>query len=89
MGRDDGQMTGGSSSANVALRDGALVVTGEIAQGLAFPWAGVIWMPGECARAARELLRPGGDPLPNVRGWAALLGDADQQRDSGRARRPP
>ena len=41
------QMTGGSSSANVAVRDGALVVTIEIAPGLAFPWAGVIWMPGE------------------------------------------
>ena len=41
------QMTGGSSSANVAVRDGALVVIGEIAPGLAFPWAGVIWMPGE------------------------------------------
>ena len=40
-------MTGGFSSANVAVRDGALVVTGEIALGLAFPWAGVIWMPGE------------------------------------------
>ena len=41
------QLTGGSSSANVAVRDGALAVTGEIAPGLAFPWAGVIWMPGE------------------------------------------
>ena len=41
------QMTGGSSSASVAVRDGALVVTGEIAPGVAFPWAGVIWMPGE------------------------------------------
>ena len=41
------QMIGGSSSANVAVRDGALVVAGEIAPGLAFPWAGVIWMPGE------------------------------------------
>ncbi len=40
------QMTGGSSSVNVGVRDGALVVTGEIAPGLAFPWAGVIWMPG-------------------------------------------
>ena len=40
------QMTGGFSSANVAVRDGALVVTGEIAPGLAFPGAGVIWMPG-------------------------------------------
>ena len=41
------EMTGGASSANVAVRDGALVVTGEIAPGAAFPWAGVIWMPGE------------------------------------------
>ena len=40
------QMTGGSSSVNVGVRDGALVVTGEIAPGLPFPWAGVIWMPG-------------------------------------------
>ena len=40
------QLTGGSSTANVAVRDGALVVTGEIAPGLPFPWAGVIWMPG-------------------------------------------
>ena len=30
----------------MAVRDGALVVTGEIAPGTAFPWAGVIWMPG-------------------------------------------
>ena len=41
------QMAGGSSSASMAVRDGALVVTGEIAAGVAFPWAGVIWMPGE------------------------------------------
>ena len=40
------QMTGGSSSVNVGVRDGALVVTGEIAPGVPFPWAGVIWMPG-------------------------------------------
>ncbi|MDE0359480.1 MAG: CIA30 family protein [Gammaproteobacteria bacterium] len=40
------QLAGGSSSADVAVRDGALVVTGEIAPGAAFPWAGVIWMPG-------------------------------------------
>ena len=40
------QMAGGSSSASMAVRDGALVVTGEIAAGVAFPWAGVIWMPG-------------------------------------------
>ena len=40
------QMAGGTSSADVAVRDGALVVTGEIAPGAAFPWAGVIWMPG-------------------------------------------
>ena len=40
------QLAGGSSSADVAVRDGALVVTGEIAPGVAFPWAGVIWMPG-------------------------------------------
>ena len=40
-------MSGGSSSASMAVRDGALVVTGEIAPGVAFPWAGVIWTPGE------------------------------------------
>ena len=40
-------MTGGSSIANVAVRDGALAVTGEIAPEVAFPGAGVIWMPGE------------------------------------------
>ena len=40
------QLAGGSSSADVAVRDGALAVTGEIAPGAAFPWAGVIWMPG-------------------------------------------
>ena len=40
------QLTGGSSSADVAVRDGALAVTGEIAAGVPFPWAGVIWMPG-------------------------------------------
>ena len=32
------QMTGGSG-ANVAFRDAPLVVTGEIAPGLVFPWA--------------------------------------------------
>ena len=41
------QLTGGSSTADVTVRDGALVVTGEIAPGVPFPWAGVIWMPGE------------------------------------------
>ena len=41
------EMSGGSSSASMAVRDGALVVTGEIAPGVAFPWAGVIWMPGK------------------------------------------
>ena len=40
------QMSGGSS-ASLAVRNGALVVTGEIAPGPAFPWAGVIWLPGE------------------------------------------
>ena len=40
------QMAGGASSASMAVREGALVVTGEIAPGLAFPWAGAIWMPG-------------------------------------------
>ena len=40
------QLSGGSSSASMTVQDGALVVTGEIAPGLAFPWAGVIWMPG-------------------------------------------
>ena len=40
-------MTGGSSSANVAVPDGALVVTGEIAPGLPFPWEGVIRIPGK------------------------------------------
>ena len=36
-----------TSGANVAVRDGALVVTGEIAPGFVFPWAGMIWMLGE------------------------------------------
>ena len=40
------QLAGGSSTADVAVRDGAMAVTGEIAPGAAFPWAGVIWMPG-------------------------------------------
>lgn len=40
------QLTGGSSTADVAVRDGALAVAGEIAAGVPFPWAGVIWMPG-------------------------------------------
>ena len=42
MGRDGGRMTGGVSTASVAVRDGALAVTGEIAPGLPFPCAGVI-----------------------------------------------
>ena len=40
-------MTGGSASANVAVRDGALVVTGEIARRPSLLWPVVIWMPGE------------------------------------------
>ena len=40
------QMAGGASTASMAVRDGALVVTGEIVPGLAFHWAGVIWIPG-------------------------------------------
>ena len=40
------QLNGGSSTAAVAVRNGALVVTGEIAAGVPFPWAGVIWIPG-------------------------------------------
>ena len=41
------QMAGGSSSASPTVRDGTLVVTGEIVPEYAFPWAGVMWMPGE------------------------------------------
>ena len=47
MGRDDGPDDRRLFQRHVAERDGALVVTGEIARGLAFPCAGVIWMPGE------------------------------------------
>ena len=79
------QLTGGSSTADVAVRDGALVVTGEIASGLPFPWAGVILDARRAAHAARGLLRAPGDPLPHAGGWAAVLGDADRQRGAGRA----
>ncbi len=40
------QVTGGSSSANVAVRDGALVVTGEIAPDSPSSGAGVTGCPG-------------------------------------------
>ena len=43
-----------ASGTNVAGRDGAVVVAGELAPGLAFPWAGVIWTPGERPRQAVE-----------------------------------
>ena len=78
------QMTG-ALSANVDVRDGPLVVTGETAPGLPSPWAGVIWMPGEQSLQSRGLLRPGGDPLPDGRSWTAVLGDADWQLAAGRA----
>lgn len=42
-----GQMSKGSSTASANVHDGALVVIGEIAPGLPFPWAGGIWMPSE------------------------------------------
>ena len=56
------EISGGSSRATMAVRDGVLVVTGEIAPGVAFPWAGVIWMPGEQFMqpvdfAGREVIR--------------------------------
>lgn len=40
-------LRGGLSTAELAVEDGALVVRGEIAAGVAFPWAGAIWSPGE------------------------------------------
>ena len=69
------QMSGGSSNARMTVQDGALVVTGEIAPGLAFPWAGVIWMPGEQFMqpvdfSGREVIRF------RTGGWGAVLGDA-------------
>ena len=63
------QMSGGSSTASLAVRNGALVVTGEIAPGFAFPWGGVIWPPGEQPHAVLGLSRPGGDSLPDAGGW--------------------
>ena len=72
------QMTGGSSSANVAVRDGALVVTGEIAPGTRLPLGGRDLDARRAAHAARGLLRPRGDPLADAGGWAGILGDADQ-----------
>ena len=81
------QRTGGSSTANVTVRDGALVVTGELAVGLPFPWAGVIWMPGAQLMQAvdfsgREAIRF------RTRRWAAVLGEADRER-SRPGHRPP
>ena len=73
------QMSGGSPSASLTVRTGALGVTREIAPGLAFLWAGAIWLPGEVAHAARGLLRPGGDSFPDAEGWGAGLGDADRR----------
>ena len=39
-------MNGGASTAELAVEDGALVVSGETKVGFAFPWAGAIWFPG-------------------------------------------
>ena len=39
-------MNGGASTADLAVQDGALVVSGETKAGFAFPWAGAIWFPG-------------------------------------------
>ncbi len=79
------EMTGGSSSANVAVRDGALVVTGEIAAGVAFPWAGVIWVPSASSPCS-PWTSPGARRSGSGRGaWAGVLGDADRQRGACRA----
>ena len=48
--------------------------------GLAFPWAGVIWMPGEQPMQPVDFSGREVDPLPDAGGWAAVLGNADQQR---------
>ncbi len=61
-------MTGGSSSAIVAVRDGALAVTGEIASELALPWAGVIWMPGEQPMQPVDFSGREVNPRPHARG---------------------
>ena len=39
-------MSGGASTAELVVADGALVVRGETRAGFAFPWAGAIWFPG-------------------------------------------
>ncbi len=39
-------MNGGASTAELAVEEGALVVSGETRVGFAFPWAGAIWFPG-------------------------------------------
>ncbi len=41
------RMQGGSSTARLSVASGALRVEGEIVSGFAFPWAGVIYFPGE------------------------------------------
>ena len=79
------QMSGGSSSASMTVRDGGMVVTGEIAPGVAFPRAGVIWMPGEQFMqpvdfSGREVIR-----FRTREDWGGVLGDANHQRGAGRA----
>lgn len=39
------QMMGGASIASMSVQNAALVIDGEIASNIAFPWAGVMWMP--------------------------------------------
>ncbi|WP_419163016.1 CIA30 family protein [Candidatus Palauibacter sp.] len=39
-------MNGGASTADLAVEEGALVVSGETKVGFAFPWAGAIWFLG-------------------------------------------
>lgn len=63
-------MSGAFSSANVAVRDGALV-TGDIALRLAFPRTGVISMLGEQPMQPVEFSGHEALVHPHAQGWGS------------------
>ena len=54
MGRDDDELTGGSSTANVVVRDVTLAVTGEIAPGTPLPLRERDTARADAARRGRD-----------------------------------
>ncbi|MXY07119.1 MAG: amidohydrolase family protein [Rhodothermaceae bacterium] len=53
------QMRGGASIASMTVQNAVLVIDGEISSNSAFPWAGVMWIPGAQPMdfSGREVIR--------------------------------